>query len=447
MQTIAQLRESLDPKRIGAEMHELATRLYPFHRSITGDGVRQTLKIFQEYIPVDVHEVPTGTRVFDWTVPKEWNVRDAYIKDPSGRKVVDFKQCNLHVLAGSVPVRKRLPLSELKEHLYTQPEQPDFVPYRTAFYNETWGFCLAHNEMLALEDGEYEVVIDSTLHDGHLTYGECFLKGDLDDEVLISAHVCHPSLGNDNLSGLMVAVFLARHLSHLRRRYSYRFVFAPATIGAITWLARNEDTAHRIKHGLVATCLGDSGKFTYKRSRQGDAEIDAVALHVLECFGDEHAVVDFSPYGYDERQYCSPGFNLPVGSLTRSSHGQYPEYHTSADNLELMRPENLGDSLLRYASIVSVLERNRRYLNLRPKGEPRLGPTGLYRRIGHGNDADRQRELALLWVLNLSDGDHTLLEIAERSEMPFDTVYTAAEALAGTPLLREICSSSGAANG
>ncbi len=436
MQTIAQLKDTIDPTCIGSEMHQLATRLYPIYRSITGDGVRETLRILRELIPLEMHEVPSGTPVFDWTVPREWSVREAYIKDPNGRKIVDVKDCNLHLVGGSVPVRKRLPLSELREHLHSQPEQPDIIPYRTAFYDKIWGFCLAHNQLQALEDGEYEAFIDSSLEDGHLTYGECHLPGAVEDEVLISAHICHPSLCNDNLSGLTVALFLAKCLFQYRLRYSYRFLFVPGTIGVITWLAMNQDRVHRIRHGLVATCLGDSGKFNYKKRRRGDAEIDRAVVHVLRTFGDEHAVIDFSPYGYDERQYCSPGFDLAVGSLTRTSHGRFPEYHTSADNLEFIRPENLGESLLRYLAVVSVLERNRTYLNLNPNCEPQLRRRGLYRTIGHGDDS-REKELVLLWVLNLSDGHHNLLDIAERSSTSFDAVHEAAVALLENGLLKE----------
>ncbi len=263
-------------------------------------------------------------------------------RTPDGKRVVDFQQCNLHVMNYSVPVHATMPLSELKPHLFTIPEHPDWIPYRTSYYKEDWGFCLSHNQMLALEDGEYEVCIDSTLEDGHLTYGECYLAGRSSDEVLISCHACHPSLANDNLSGLTVATFLAQFLSGRDLRYSYRFLFIPGTIGAITWLARNRETAGRIRHGLVLTCIGDAGGFHYKKSRRGNAEIDRAAAHVLRHSGESAEILEFSPYGYDERQYCSPGFNLPVGCLMRSVWGSFPEYHTSADNLDFIRPLQLG---------------------------------------------------------------------------------------------------------
>lgn len=421
----------------GEEMHRFIAEAYPICRSITGDGVRQTLARIQERIPLEVHEVPSGTPVFDWTVPREWNIRDAWVKGPDGRKVVDFERSNLHVLSYSVPVHEKLPLEELKKHLFTLPDQPDLIPYRTSYYREAWGFCMAHKEMLAFPEGEYEVSIDSTLADGALTYGELFLPGETEREVLFSCHVCHPSLCNDNLSGIAVMTWLAGEIAKSPRRYSYRFLFIPGTIGSITWLARNEDRAGRIAHGLVAANLGDPGRFHYKKSRRESAEIDRAVLHVLGTSGEDFGVEGFVPFGYDERQYASPGFDLAVGSLTRTPYGRYPEYHTSADNLDLVRPEALAGSLDTYLRVVRVLEGNRRYLNLNPKCEPQLGRRGLYRTIG-GDDAGRSRELALLWVLNLSDGRHGLLDVAERSGMSFEKIEEAARALTEVDLLREI---------
>jgi aminopeptidase-like protein len=422
----------------GEEMHRFLAEAYPLCRSITGDGVRRTLSLIREWIPLEVHEVPSGTPVFDWTVPKEWNIRDAWIKDPDGNKAVDFKTHNLHVLNYSVPVHARLPLAKLKEHLFTLPDKPDLIPYRTSYYKEAWGFCLSHHQLQALPEGEYEVFIDSTLKEGSLTYGELFLPGESKREVLLSTHVCHPSLCNDNLSGIAVMTWLARELqARPRRRYSYCFLFIPGTIGSITWLARNEERAGRIAHGLVAANLGDAGWFHYKRSRRGDAEIDRAVLEVLRASGEEFRVEDFVPFGYDERQYNSPGLKLPVGSLTRTPYGRYPEYHTSADNLSFVQPEALEGSLHTYLAVVDVLEGNRRYLNLNPKCEPQLGRRGLYRTIG-GDDAGRARELALLWVLNLSDGEHDLLSIAERSGMRFAAIREAADALSAAGLLREL---------
>jgi len=422
---------------IGLEMHQLMAEVYPICRSITGNGFRETLQAVRRRIPLEVHEVPSGTPVFDWTVPKEWNIRDAYIKNSQGKRVVDFQKSNLHVLNYSPPIKTRLPLGELKPHLFSLPEHPDWIPYRTSYYAERWGFCLAHNQLLALKDEEYEVCIDSTLQDGHLTYGEFLARGESADEILISCHACHPSLANDNLSGLALATFLARRVGESPHRYSYRFLFIPGTIGSITWLARNENRVANIKHGLVITGVGDSGKLTYKMSRRGNAEIDRVVAHVLKCSGQDHEILGFTPYGYDERQYCSPGFNLPVGCFMRTPNGRYPEYHTSADNLDFVKPANLADSFEKCLAVMALLEGNRTYRNLNPKCEPQLGKRGLYQTIGGQTDA-RQFELALLWVLNLSDGAHSLLDIVEHSGTDFELIRKAADALVQHTLLKEI---------
>ncbi len=427
-----------DQERVGRSAYELVAELYPICRSITGDGVRRTLDIIGKRLPLERREVPTGTPVFDWTVPREWNVSDAWVADPSGRRVIDFQRSSLHVVSYSTPIRARMSLEELRPHLHTLPEYPDWIPYRTSYYRETWGFCLAHRDYLALADGEYEVCIDSSLADGHLSYGEHVLPGRSAEEVLISCHTCHPSLANDNLAGIAVAVALAEHLGALpaaSRRYTYRFVFAPGTIGAITWLARNEDAVGSIRHGLVLACLGDGGGFTYKRSRRGDAEIDRAVAHVLRHVGGR--LIDFVPYGYDERQYCSPGFNLPVGSFSRTPHGEFPEYHTSADDLDFVRPSSLGGSIATLLEVLAVLEADRRLRNTNPKCEPQLGKRGLYRMTG-GHKDTRQVELAMLWVLNLSDGDHSLLDVAERSGMPFSAVVAAAKALEDSGLLVDL---------
>jgi aminopeptidase-like protein len=420
---------------VGEKAYRLIERLYPICRSITGDGVRETLSVIAEHVPLETSEVPTGTEVFDWTVPKEWNIRDAYVKNASGRRVIDFRESNLHVVSYSVPVHARLSLRELKEHLHTLPEHPEWIPYRTSYYNESWGFCLSHNQLLELDEDEYEVCIDSSLEPGHMTYGECYVKGQTSDEVLIYCHVCHPSLCNDNLSSIALATFLAQELKPMTLRYSYRFLFSPGMIGAITWLCLNEARLSRINHGLVLSCLGDSGRSTYKKSRRGDAEIDKAVTHVLRQSGSDYDVVDFSPWGYDERQFCSPGFNLPVGCLMRTPHGQFPEYHTSADDLELVQPEYLADSLSKCMSVFHVLENNKTYLNQNPKCEPQLGKRGLYGTMGGGSDR-REAELAMLWVLNLSDGDHSLLDIAERSGLPFHSINDAANVLDEHELLR-----------
>lgn len=422
---------------IGKAMHEFMTDLYPICRSITGEGVRKTLRMIQKRIPLEIHEVPSGVQAFDWTVPMEWNIVDAYIKNQTGERVVDFRTSNLHVMSYSTPVRKRMMLDELRPHLFTLPDYPERIPYRTSYYKENWGFCLSHKQLLAMPEAEYEVCIDSTLKVGHLTYGECFLRGERTDEILISCHICHPSLCNDNLSGIALATFLSQTLSGQSLRYSYRFLFIPGTIGSITWLALHEALTHNITHGFVVTGVGDSGRFTYKKSRQGKAEIDRAFQHVLQHSQQPHDIIDFFPYGYDERQYCSPGFNLPMGCFMRTPHGQYSEYHTSADNLDFVRPQHLAESLTQCLSVLQVIEHNKIYLNQNSKCEPQLGRRGLYRAIA-GQQEGNQGELALLWVLNLSDGSHTLLDIATRSGLRFALIKTAADALHGSGLLREI---------
>jgi aminopeptidase-like protein len=431
-----------DGDAFGRELHGFAQELYPICRSITGDGLRRTLAKIQERISLQTTEVPTGTPVFDWTVPKEWNIRDAFIKSADGKRLVDFQKSNLHVMSYSIPVHATMRLNELKPHLFTIPEKPDWIPYRTSYYQADWGFCLSHNQMLAMQDGEYEVCIDSTLTAGSLTLGECYLPGRSTDEVLISCHACHPSLANDNLSGLSVATFLAQFLAGRDLHYSYRFLFIPGTIGAIAWLARNQAAAERIRHGLVLTCIGDSGRFHYKKSRRGNAEIDRAVMHVLAHETDSPEFFEFSPYGYDERQYCSPGFNLPVGCVMRSLWGTFPEYHTSADNLEFILPEKLAESLRVCAAILDVLESNWRYRNLNPYCEPQLGKRGLFRPTGGGGIGEELN--ARLWVLNLSDGDHSLLDIAERSKMPFAAIHDAAEVLRENGLLAAVSEDGGA---
>jgi len=430
------LQERLNHPDIGQEIYRLIADLYPICRSITGNGVRTTLERIKSLIPLEIHEVPSGTQVFDWTVPKEWNITDAYIKNDRGERVVDFRKSNLHVVSYSVPVRARVHLQELKDHIFTLPEHPEWIPYRTSYYKEHWGFCLSHKQLLELGDGEYDVCIDSSLDEGHLTYGEYYVRGEQTDEVLITCHICHPSLCNDNLSGVALVAFLAKHLSQLSLRYSYRFLFIPGTIGSITWLALNEAHVSRIRHGLVVAGVGDPGKSTYKRSRRGDAEIDRAVIHILKHSAGDHEILDFIPYGYDERQFCSPGFNLAMGSFMRTPHGQYPEYHTSADDLTFVQPQYLADSFGKCLSALNILENNKTYLNQNPNCEPQLGKRGLYRAIGGSKDT-KLTELAMLWVLNFSDGNHALLDIADRSGLEFSLIRDAADILLEHALLKE----------
>ena len=420
---------------VGASMYELMADLFPLCRSITGAGLRDTLDRIGTIVPLELTEVPTGTPAFDWTVPKEWNVRDAWVANDRGEKVIDFRTSNLRVVNYSSPVRRRLSLDELRPHLHTLPDHPTWVPYRTSYYAETWGFCLSQHELDRLPDGEYEVVIDATLEAGSLTYGECVLPGSSAEEILVSSHVCHPSLANDNLSGVVVAAHLAGVLAETERRYTYRFLFAPGTIGAIVWLSRNEHLLDRVRAGLVLACVGDAGPVVYKRSRRGDTEVDRAAAHVLRGRGLGDEIVDFSPYGNDERQFCSPGFDLPVGAITRSGHDRSERHHTSADDLASIDPAALADTLSVCLAILDVLEDNATLVSRNPKGEPQLGRRGLYRSFG-GRADQEQLESALLWVMSLADGEHTTLDVAERAKLPFTVVAEAVSALERVDLVR-----------
>jgi aminopeptidase-like protein len=436
MKTLTDLIGELSPEAAGNWMYDRVREYYPWCRSITGDGLRQTLQALGDHIPLELHEVATGTPVFDWTIPNEWNVREAWIEDPKGNKVVDFRDHNLHLLGYSAPFKGRVSRQELVDHCFTLPDHPDWIPYRTSYFKEQWGFCLTQNQLDALPEGDYEVCIDTTLAPGHLTYGECVVPGsDPGAEILISAHACHPSLANDNLSGIALALYLARELANIDHRYTYRFIFAPGTIGAIAWLARNADNVDHIKHGLIFACVGDGHAPTYKQSRRGDAVVDKAVAHVLAQTSPDHTIKPFTPYGYDERQYCSPGFNLPVGCFMRSGPGGYPEYHSSADNLDLVQPEALADSLDKVLRVLEVLEGNATYRNLNPHCEPQLGKRGLYSLVGGRNDT-QALQMALLWVLNYSDGENSLLDIAQRAEMPFAQIRAAADALIEADLLK-----------
>jgi aminopeptidase-like protein len=422
------------PASTGAQLHAFATELYPICRSITGAGVRKTLALIGRRIELEWHEVPSGTRVFDWEVPLEWNIEDAWVKDSDGRRVVDFQAHNLHILNYSEPVRTALTLEQLRPSLHTIPAHEEWIPYRTSYYRRQWGFCLRHRQLEGLRPGKYQVVVDSSLAPGSLTYAECVIPGRSKQEVLFFTHICHPSLANDNTSGMAVATALAGWLAAEPRRYSYRLVFAPGTIGSLCWLQRNERRLQRVRHGLVLGLLADPAPFTYKRSRRGDCEIDSVVEYVTRAIDSQARVIPFEPYGYDERQLCSPGFNLPVGRLTRSVNDGYVQYHSSADDLSLISAGRLEQSLAACKQVVEVLESNRHYVNLSPKGEPRLGKRGLYGAVGGLSPADRER--AMLWVLNQSDGTASVLDIAKRSGIAWPVISAAADELAKASLLR-----------
>jgi aminopeptidase-like protein len=415
-------------------MHELMRELYPVPRSLTGPGVRATFDVLERDVPLERSEVPTGARLFDWTVPREWTLRTAWLDGPDGRRIADLSESPLRVLAYSVPIRARMSLDELRPHLFSDPARPDVIPFRTSYHNENWGLCLRHRELEALTPGEYEVCIDADLGPGSLSYAEAVVRGTSDDEVLLSTYVDHPAQCNDNLSGIVLLAALARHLrSRPRPRLTYRFLWSPATLGPLAWLAANETRLDLVRHGLVACCVGDPGGMTYKRTRHGSADIDRAVQHVLRMAGEPHEVRDYSPLGGDERQFSSPGFDLPIGVLTRTPADEFPTYHSSADDLDSVRAEDLANSFARYVEVIAVLDGNARYVNLNPKGEPMLGKRGLYRSVGGGSFS----EAPLLWVLNQSDGTHDLLAIAERSGLPFAVVRDAATTLAEHGLLAE----------
>jgi aminopeptidase-like protein len=420
---------------LGAAIYALAAELYPICRSLAGPGVRQTLDILDREIGLTRTEVPSGTPALDWMTPQEWSVREAWIKDPGGRVVLDFAECNLHVVNYSTAVRRRLPLAELRTHVFTLPDLPDRIPYRTSYYAERWGFCMRHRDLERLREGTYEVCIDTEHHDGHMSYGEHVIRGRTQREFLLSAHVCHPSLANDNCSGVAVLTQLAKTLAGRDLRHTYRFLFAPGSIGALTWLSRNEGGVGRIDHGLVVSCVGDGGGPTYKCSRRGDAEIDRAMRQVLAAEGPGATVRDFVPYGYDERQFCSPGYDLPVGLFQRSAFAEFPEYHSSADDLDFIAPEHLAASHDMILRAIEIIETDWTPVNLSPKGEPQLGRRGLYGSVGGGaNGADT---MGLLWVLNLADGWHSLLDISERSGLGFSVVAAAARRLCDAGLLAD----------
>lgn len=453
----------INSSEIGKNMHDLMVELFPICRSITGNGVRESLQILQNHIELDISETPSGTNVFDWTIPREWNIRDAFIKNSKGEKIVDFQKSNLHVLNYSIPIHSKLSLQELLPHLHSLPEQPNVIPYRTSYYKENWGFCISHNQLINLQDDEYEVVIDSTLENGSLTCAEFLIPGESEDEVLFSCYTCHPSMCNDNLSGVVLFTFLAKYLKQIKLKYSYRFLFVPETIGVITWLSQNESNVKKIKHGLVAYCVGDPGNSSYKKSRKGNAEIDQVVIEVLQNSGDEYNVVDFFPTGSDERQFCSPGFNLPVGALVRTFAPDFSQYHTSADDTEFVKAEYLADTFSKYVKVISKLEENfgkfnpsnekefkknpskkndRKFVNLNPKCEPQLGKRKLYHDIGSQIPSQGGKKIinqfALLWVLNYSDGFHYLSDIAKLSGYDFTDIENAANALLESNLLKEL---------
>ena len=402
--------------RVGEAMHALAAELFPICRSLTGSGVRETLRIIGRHIPVTVHEVPSGTKVLDWTIPKEWNIRDAYVLNERGERVIDFKKSNLHVVAYSTPVNKTVSLSELQEHLFSLEDQPDATPYITSFYEDFWGFCLPHRQRLQLEEGQYRVVVESELSNGSLTYGELLVPGASPREIFVSTYICHPSMANNELSGPVVATFLAKWIAAAPRRYSYRIIFIPETIGSITYLSRHLDTLKaRVMAGFNLTCIGDDRAFSFLPSRNGATLADRVALKVLTRSHPDFIRYTFLDRGSDERQYCSPGVDLPVVSIMRSKYREFPEYHTSLDDLTLVTPSGLAGGYAAVRDCLDYLERNRVY-RATCLGEPQLGPRGLYPKFGTKESHDQVKDT--LDVLAFADGTRDATDLSEATGVP-----------------------------
>ncbi|MEK9652315.1 MAG: DUF4910 domain-containing protein [Betaproteobacteria bacterium] len=430
-----------DNKSLGSEIYELAERLWPINRSITGQGVRETLSLIKAELPnLAIYEVPSGTAAFDWTVPKEWLVRDAYIKTPSGDKICEFRKNNLHVVGYSTAVDKKISLAELQSHLHSLPEQPDAIPYVTSYYEERWGFCLAHADRLNLVDGSYHVVIDSDHFDGSLTYGELIIPGTSSKEILLSTYICHPSMANNELSGPCVTTFLAKHLLKQKSlRYTYRIIYIPETIGSICYISKNlTHLKKKVFAGFNVTCVGDNRNYSYLPSRNGDTPSDKIAVHVLKHFYPSFRKYEWRDRGSDERQYCAPGVDLPIASLMRTKYGEYPEYHTSLDDLtNVVTPDGLLGGFNSLWLALEALEKN-----THPRAavicEPQLSKRGLYPSLSRKNN-DIEETSLIMNFLSWSDGHHSLLEIADKCGRPIWDLYPIIELLVAHKLVNIRC--------
>jgi aminopeptidase-like protein len=422
------------------ELERYFDKLFPITRSLTGNGNRETLKILSEIVDMKICEVSSGTQCYDWTVPPEWNAREAWVKNSKGEKIIDFTVNNLHLVGYSIPFSGKLCLAELREHLHSITELPNTIPYLASYYKKGWGFCLTHNQLQSLEDDMFEIFIDSDLNsNGNLTYGEALLKGKSDKEVLLSTYICHPSMANDNLSGVLVTAFLYDQLKNRDLNYSYRFLFIPETIGSIYYLSMHgEYLKNNLIAGFVITTIGDNGAYTYKRSRQGDALCDRAAELILKQTEEKYTVEDFFPdNGSDERQYCSPGFNLPVGSLMRTRYGKYAEYHTSDDNKNFISFKAMEKSVEKYLEVIEVVENNCKYESQFPFCEPHLGKRNLYPTMtsqkSHSNTVS-----AMKWILNYADGQHDLIDISNKSNIDFKLLLEAINALIKKNLIKKV---------
>lgn len=417
-------------------MYNLLKELFPINRSITGDGVRKSLKIIKKIIDLNFVEIKSGTKCYDWEVPLEWNINDAYILDPKGKKIIDFKKNNLHVVSYSEPINRLISLKELKKNLHTLPKIPTAIPYLTSYYHKNWGFCISYNQFKKLREGKYKVVIKSNFKKGSLTLADSVLKGKVKKEIIISSYICHPSMANDSLSGVVVAVYLYKYLKSLKSRYyTYRFIFAPETIGVISYLKKNEKKIKQnVLCGFVLTCLGDKAAFNYKKTKQNNHEIDKIVKYTFDRNNKKITYHDFWPSGSDERQYSSPSFNIPVGSLIRSVYGKFSQYHTSKDNLSFINKKKLEESLDIYKNIFNIIDSNHTYVRTNGHCEPMLSKYNLYDTIG-GNKIQNKDTMLYLWILNLSDGNHTLLDIANKSNYTYNKILQCTKILINKNLI------------
>ena len=453
---------------IGEDMMKLMHELFPICRSITGNGVRETLDIINEHISLKKVEIPSGKEVFDWTIPDEWNINDGYIIGPNGEKIIDFKKLNLHILNYSTPIEKIIELDDLKKHIFSDPNLPEVVPYVTSYYKKNWGFCMSQNQLDGLKEGKYKIKIDSILEPGNLTFGEFYIKGKNEEEIIISTYICHPSMCNDNLSGIVLCTLLAKFFKNISLNYSIRFLFIPETIGAIAWLSLNERNLSKIKHALNISDIGNKGKIIYKKSRRGNAQVDKIVRNILDDNHVSSKTIEFFPYGSDERQFCSPGINLPMGHLMREFYDitndgiQKSGYHTSGDNFSIISQESLEEAykiciqIIFELNKIDVIKKEKEddrninfpneeyYYNLKPKCEPQLGKYNIYEEIGEQEIGGRydinkkEMRYAIFWVLNYSDGNYSLKEISQKSEIEMEIIKKVADILEQKKLIKKI---------